>query len=527
MEQNNCASDLSNPARRLNRPSYLTIAVLVIYAALRIWTLVFPNAPTHSSNIATLSGRVFQSVQSFDYDAKSAARNRYFAFDKPSSRKPLSNLVGDANDLVVKYPDDPSLAYRLIVVRGLDPSRSPLAPVLDRRNRIVLANPLVSFDRAAAAQPSSRDELMKEKATWEAVFSLGERSPLQAKQVASAIKALPIRPWYRSLACAENYRQAHNKYETSHWLAVASRQGRSGLVAFALVGVAMFAILATGIVILFRMALDLRRQDADTLPADCFPRPAPLPASERTLGFGDLLDVFGVYLFVQIALSLLPLFLMRHMHVQNLSEAGRQALIGREIVTDTVAYVASAGAAFCYLVHIARRKGGDWQREIGFNFPRSYSSVRFGLATYAISSAAIIFTSLMGNKLFGAAPEPPNPFIPMLVSSSHVWEWVTLAVLAVIAAPIAEETMFRGVLLTSIRQKLGAAWAIVISGLIFGMIHPVGLVEGLALSSLGCVFGLIAVYRRSIAPTMVAHGLNNLVATASYFAYLAVILPPR
>jgi membrane protease YdiL (CAAX protease family) len=92
---------------------------------------------------------------------------------------------------------------------------------------------------------------------------------------------------------------------------------------------------------------------------------------------------------------------------------------------------------------------------------------------------------------------------------------VALVVTAVIAAPIVEEMVFRGVVLRSLRSRLPALVAIVVQGVLFGAAHidPVrgsgnlGLV--MVLSGVGIAFGAAAVLLGRIGPVIVAHAIFN------------------
>jgi membrane protease YdiL (CAAX protease family) len=97
---------------------------------------------------------------------------------------------------------------------------------------------------------------------------------------------------------------------------------------------------------------------------------------------------------------------------------------------------------------------------------------------------------------------------------------VSLLVLAVVAAPIAEEIVFRGVVLRGLLSRTRAAVAVGLQGILFGLAHfdpirgtgNIGLI--LVLSSVGCVLGGAAFLLRRIAPTMIAHAILNGVAMA-------------
>jgi membrane protease YdiL (CAAX protease family) len=97
---------------------------------------------------------------------------------------------------------------------------------------------------------------------------------------------------------------------------------------------------------------------------------------------------------------------------------------------------------------------------------------------------------------------------------------VSLLVLAVVAAPIAEEIVFRGVVLRGLLSRHSAVVAVGLQGVLFGLAHfdPVrgtgnlGLI--LVLSAVGCVLGGAAFLVRRLAPTMIAHAILNAIAMA-------------
>ena len=97
---------------------------------------------------------------------------------------------------------------------------------------------------------------------------------------------------------------------------------------------------------------------------------------------------------------------------------------------------------------------------------------------------------------------------------------VSLLVLAVVAAPICEEIVFRGVILRGLLSRHRAAVAIGLQGALFGMAHfdpirgtgNIGLI--LVLASVGCTLGGAAYLRRRLAPTMIAHAILNGIAMA-------------
>lgn len=94
---------------------------------------------------------------------------------------------------------------------------------------------------------------------------------------------------------------------------------------------------------------------------------------------------------------------------------------------------------------------------------------------------------------------------------------VLLILVVAIAAPIIEELFFRGLVLRSIENRLGPAWAIVLSGLVFGATH-FELLQLPALAGFGMVLGYVAWRTGRLGPSIVAHMAFNGVAVASLLA---------
>jgi membrane protease YdiL (CAAX protease family) len=116
---------------------------------------------------------------------------------------------------------------------------------------------------------------------------------------------------------------------------------------------------------------------------------------------------------------------------------------------------------------------------------------------------------------FAPTGGPAHPIIVHMAGAA-IWPKISLLFLAAVAAPIVEETMFRGVLYRHLRDasaRLGLVVSIVVSILIntfvFAAIHPQGLVAVPALMSLACGMTLVREWRGTLIPAMVIHGVSN------------------
>ena len=92
---------------------------------------------------------------------------------------------------------------------------------------------------------------------------------------------------------------------------------------------------------------------------------------------------------------------------------------------------------------------------------------------------------------------------------------VAIVIAAVIAAPLVEEIVFRGVVMRALLSKMAVAPTLAIQGVLFGLAHVdpvrgvgnVGLV--IVLTAVGCSFGAAAYWLRRIGPTVLAHAIYN------------------
>jgi membrane protease YdiL (CAAX protease family) len=101
---------------------------------------------------------------------------------------------------------------------------------------------------------------------------------------------------------------------------------------------------------------------------------------------------------------------------------------------------------------------------------------------------------------------------------------IATLIVAVLAAPVVEELLFRGVLMRGFRSVMAAWLTVLVQGVVFGLAHVdpvrgtgnVGLV--LILSGVGAVFGGTAYLLRRLGASMVAHGIFNAVVLAIVLA---------
>jgi membrane protease YdiL (CAAX protease family) len=128
----------------------------------------------------------------------------------------------------------------------------------------------------------------------------------------------------------------------------------------------------------------------------------------------------------------------------------------------------------------------------------------------------MVQTALAGEPApFEPAGGPAHPIISD-IAAGGVWLVLQVLLIGCVAAPIVEETFFRGVLYRHLRdatRHLGPALSIAIGTLVnaflFAVIHPQGWVAVPALMSLAIGFTLMREWRGTLLVPMLMHGLSN------------------
>lgn len=125
------------------------------------------------------------------------------------------------------------------------------------------------------------------------------------------------------------------------------------------------------------------------------------------------------------------------------------------------------------------------------------------LLTFILSTVVALFTQ-------GPSAPPSHPIVQE-VSNSSLLNVISLYLLASVWAPLVEESMFRGALFHHLRGSMRALFAALLSGFIFAIIHPQGIVLVPPLMCLGFNFAMIREWRGSIIGPMFAHAMHNAV----------------
>lgn len=185
------------------------------------------------------------------------------------------------------------------------------------------------------------------------------------------------------------------------------------------------------------------------------------------------------------------------------------------LVYIVVATLVSYGPSIAWAFAVRRRWGDGTWSSLGWRF--RWSDLGWGPLTWvtAVVAEAVVAAVVL------ALDVPFTSNVDLDGSGSRDRTYIiALLVAAVIAAPIVEEVIFRGIVMRGFLSRMPVVMAIVLQGLLFGAAHfdPIrgvgntGLVAVLA--GVGIVLGGASYLFRRIGPAVIAHAILNGVALA-------------
>ena len=142
-----------------------------------------------------------------------------------------------------------------------------------------------------------------------------------------------------------------------------------------------------------------------------------------------------------------------------------------------------------------------WLGEPGHARMKPSWLLTFIILVMAIQTAIVLIQ--LGFSMFGTTLQSPTSD-NISEASTNIWMWLYVG----LAAPVAEELVFRGVLMRGLKP-LGRNFAIVTSALMFGLFHD-DVVQGLFAFGCGLLFGFVAM-EYSLVWSIVLHVFNNAV----------------
>jgi membrane protease YdiL (CAAX protease family) len=167
--------------------------------------------------------------------------------------------------------------------------------------------------------------------------------------------------------------------------------------------------------------------------------------------------------------------------------------------------VGEAGMPFGAWLFGMRKYRCSWQ-SLGF---RSFKLWRGLALSAAVVGLGILISYLYELLLGGAEIQASNDMYTALTDSG--FGIATVAITAVIIAPFAEETFFRGFLFAGISKRWGYSWGVIVSGALFAVAH-IGSGGLVPIFILGMLLAWLYIKTGSLWPCIFAHFAYNSLA---------------
>lgn len=200
---------------------------------------------------------------------------------------------------------------------------------------------------------------------------------------------------------------------------------------------------------------------------------------------------------------------------------------GDELADVPLLIISSLGQAAVtlgLLAYMSRSRGtGSWDLDFGFRFERSdWRGLFFGMA---LQIAVTLLVLLPLANLLGLEDPPQQDVADIAGEASSLPARVAVLLVLVVVAPITEELLFRGVLLSRLRRAVSPQWAVVISAAVFSGIHlidPDAVFVAAGLFVIGLVLGWQALHTGRIGLAIMTHAGVNLLAAVALLLDLEV-----
>jgi membrane protease YdiL (CAAX protease family) len=144
-------------------------------------------------------------------------------------------------------------------------------------------------------------------------------------------------------------------------------------------------------------------------------------------------------------------------------------------------------------------------------------SIGIGLAAYVAFVILLTVLEVLRAGGLEAASEAPAP-AKVVIDTAMIMSLMAYWLVLVVAAPIAEEMLFRGLIYRGLEAKVGAISTIMITSILFGMVHYLGFgwPRAVATGCLGLMLGVIRWRTGNTTAAWVTHVTINF-AAASFF----------
>ena len=161
---------------------------------------------------------------------------------------------------------------------------------------------------------------------------------------------------------------------------------------------------------------------------------------------------------------------------------------------------------------IRYKAGGTWA-DLGLRGKRLH--LILGAISGLLLAAIVLLLGVLVIRLVGKQPEPQT-VQDVASQAGSLWQAGLFILTGSILVPVKEEVLFRGFLYPALRNKLGITLGIVVTSVIFALVHG-DLIRALPLLIGGIALNVLYQRTGSLFPGIIAHGVWNLVMSLLTF----------
>ncbi|TVQ46111.1 MAG: CPBP family intramembrane metalloprotease [Gloeocapsa sp. DLM2.Bin57] len=299
--------------------------------------------------------------------------------------------------------------------------------------------------------------------------------------------------WFEYITLTKLYQQTGNETAIASLAATEQEAAKIALIKLGLIALTPFLGVISGILLLVLLLIQWLQQGKEALLSQQQGYRWSVPWGGETIWQVLIVGFFFVGQFIlPFAFSL-----------TGLNPTNASVEIKAVYVLVSYLSMAFAGLLVLYLsIRPFRPFPENW-----FNFSLQDNWILWGIGGYIAAFPLVLLVSLLNQQLW-QGQGGSNPLILLALESQNTIALLIFFSTAAIAAPIFEEIMFRGFLLTSLTRYLNSWSAILLSGFIFAAVH-LSLSEVLPLTVLGIVLGFVYTRSRNLLSSILLHALWN------------------
>ena len=217
---------------------------------------------------------------------------------------------------------------------------------------------------------------------------------------------------------------------------------------------------------------------------------------------GDLFKVFVILFFAEIVLSILIGIFLGIFQWED--DSSSMVLMGSTFLRSII--------VFLYICYMTRKKYMARLKDLGLVTRRWLKQIAIGLVAYICMLPLYILVLLVLTQIvqfFDYQPPVQTP-VQVLYKEESMRLVLLFGVFMGIVGPFFEEVLFRGFLYQALRKRTGVLWGIVLTSVIFAVLH-VHWIALFPIFLLGVILNLLFEKTGSILPGVVMHMTHNMV----------------